>query len=139
MICMSDIKISLANCCNPIIGDEIVGYITKGQGISVHRKDCINIKGITDRLIDVSWNKETTNTYLANISVSVDKEKNKLLDIISLCSSKNIYVDSINTKEDDMYTIYYLTVRITSSDELKSLITALNNLSYVNKVERAGK
>ena len=135
----SDIKISLANCCNPIIGDEIIGYITKGQGISVHRKDCINIKGIKDRLINVSWNTESTNTYLANISVSVDKDKNKLLDIISLCSSKNIYVDSINTKEDDMYTIYYLTVRITSSDELKSLITALNNLSYVNKVERTGK
>ena len=108
-------------------------------GISVHRKDCINIKGIKDRLINVSWNSQSTNTYLANISVSVDKDKNKLLEIISLCSSKNIYVDSINTKEDDMYTIYYLTVRITSSDELKSLITALNNLSYVNKVERTGK
>ena len=135
---ISDIKISLANCCNPIIGDDIVGYITKGQGISVHRKDCVNVKNVTDRLIDVSWNLESTNTYLANISVSVDKEKNKLLEIISLCSSKNIYVDSINTKEDDLYTIYYLTVKINNSEELKSLITALDNLSYVNKVERTG-
>ena len=135
---VSDIKISLANCCNPIIGDEIVGYITKGQGISVHRKDCINIKNVTDRLIDVSWNDDSTNTYLANISVSVDKDKNKLLEIISLCSSKNIYVDSINTKMDDMYTIYYLTVKISSSEELRSLIVSLDNLSYVNKVERVG-
>ena len=132
----SNIKINLASCCNPIKGDDIVGYITKGQGITVHLKNCHNIKNEDKRLIEVSWNLDNNNTYFGTISVRVDSNNNKLLEIISLCSSKNIYVDSIKTKQSDLDTIYKLTVRVNNLEELNSLIVSLNNLKYVKNIER---
>ena len=132
----SNIKVSLAKCCNPIKGDDIIGYITKGQGISVHIKNCPNIKNETDRLIDVSWNNDNSSDYIATLKVIVDSTNSKLLDIIAICSTRNIIVDSINTKKDDIDTIYYLTLKIEDIKELDTLIIALDNLSYVKKIER---
>ena len=131
-----NIKVSLAKCCNPIKGDEIIGYITKGQGISVHRSNCPNIKSENKRLIEVSWNDDIDNDYIANISVIVDSSNNKLLEIIALCSSKNIYVDAVKTKSEDFDTIYNLSVKIKDNKELDNLIVALDNLTYVKKIER---
>ena len=132
----SNIKVGLAKCCNPIKGDNIIGYITRGQGISVHLKDCPNIKNETDRLIDVSWNDDNQNDYLANIKIIVDSTNSKLLDIIAICSTRNIIVDSVKTKNDDIDTIYILTLKIKDIKELDAVITALDNLSYVKKIER---
>ena len=132
----SNIKVSLAKCCNPIKGDDIIGYITKGQGISVHLKDCPNIKNETNRLIEVSWDKDNTNDYLANIKIIVDSTNSKLLDIIAICSTRNIVVDSIKTKKDDIDTIYNLSLKIKDIKELDTLIVALENLAYVKKIER---
>ena len=132
----SNIKVSLAKCCNPIKGDDIIGYITRGQGISVHLKDCPNVKNETDRLIDVSWNNDNSNEYFANIRVVVDSSNSKLLDIIAICSTRNIIVDSIKTKNEDIDTIYILTLKIKDIKELDSVIIALENLSYVKKAER---
>ena len=53
-----DILVNLASCCTPVFGDEIIGYITKGQGITVHKKSCVNMREIKDRLIDVEWNNK---------------------------------------------------------------------------------
>lgn len=132
----SNIKVSLAKCCNPIKGDDIIGYITRGQGISVHLKDCPNVKNETDRLINVSWNNDNFNEYFANIRVVVDSSNSKLLDIIAICSTRNIIVDSIKTKNEDINTIYILTLKIKDIKELDSVIIALENLSYVKKAER---
>ena len=132
----TNIKVSLANCCNPIFGDDIVGYITKGQGISVHLKNCPNVINKEERLIDVSWNTANESTYFTDIIVKVDNTKNRLLDIVSLCSTKNVYVDTVNTREDDMTTIYKLTLKISNKDQLDSLVKALNILPYVKDVER---
>ena len=132
----SNIKVTLAKCCNPIKGDDIIGYITRGQGISVHLKNCPNIKNETDRLIEVSWDSENTNDYLANIKIVVDSTNSKLLDIIAICSTRNIIVDSIKTKKEDIDTIYNLSLKIKDINELDTLIVALDNLSYVKKIER---
>ena len=132
----SNIKVSLARCCNPIKGDEIIGYITKGQGISVHRKNCPNIINETNRLIDVTWNDDNENDYLANIVVVVDSTNSKLLDIIAICSTRNIVVDSVKTKNEDINTIYSFSLKIKDKKELDTLVVALENLSYVKKIER---
>ena len=134
-----NIKISLANCCNPVFGDEIKGYITKGQGITVHRCDCPNIKNETKRIIDVSWNIAGDNSYYSGIKVKVESGKNRLADIVTLCSTHNIYVDSINTSEENLDTIYKLSLKVKNKDELNSLIVAINNLSFVKEVDRTIK
>ncbi len=132
----SNIKVSLAKCCNPIKNDDIIGYITKGQGISVHLKSCPNIKNETNRLIDVSWNDDNNNDYIANIKIVVDSSNSKLLDIIAICSTRNVIVDSIKTKKDDIDTIYYLALKVKNTNELDSVIVSLDNLTYVKKIER---
>ena len=131
-----NIKINLANCCNPIKGDSITGYITKGQGITIHKSSCPNIKDEKERLIEVEWNNNSDSIYLTNIAITVESGKNRLLDIISICSSKNIFVDGVKTQEGSINTIYKLLLKVKNNDELNNLIKSLENLTYVKKVER---
>ena len=133
---VSSMKIALAPCCAPVFGDNIVGYVSKGQGIKVHRHDCPNALKDKSRLIDVSWNGNNENEYLANLKIVVDSTNSKLLDIIAICSTRNIVVDSVKTKNEDIDTIYILTLKIKDISELDTVITALDNLSYVKKIER---
>ena len=132
-----DIKVSLAKCCKPIKGDLIVGYITKGEGISIHRKDCSNIVN-SNRLIEVSWNSNTNNYYYTDIEITTFNDKNYLADIISLATLKSIIIDAVTTKEVDNSTKYRLTIKLKNIDELNSFYTLLHNKKYVKKVERVG-
>ena len=70
---VDNIKVSVAKCCNPVPGDEIIGYITKGEGIIVHKKSCPNIKNIDTRLIDVDWNSSNSDKlFIARLRVMTD-------------------------------------------------------------------
>ena len=130
-----DIKVNIAKCCKPIKGDEIIGYITKGEGITVHKKDCPNVSN-TNRLIEVSWNDTNSTYYFTDILISTINNKNYLYDIVSLAKEKDIYIDAVSSKEEDNLTKYKITLKIKNIKELDSLINALNMCSYVIKVER---
>ena len=69
-----DILVNLASCCKPVFGDEIIGYITKGNGIMVHRHDCINIRNISERIIEVTWNEKSEKMYFANL-LTIQKQR----------------------------------------------------------------
>lgn len=130
-----NIMVNIAKCCMPIKGDEIIGYITKGQGISVHKKDCANVINSTERLIDVTWNKESTNYYYTNIYVTSNIENNLLANIITEIGKKDSIVKSCNTKEvDDIY-IYELNIRVKDKEDLEKIKNALRKLSGVIKAE----
>ena len=130
-----DIKVNIAKCCKPIKGDEIIGYITKGEGITVHKKDCPNVSN-TNRLIEVNWNDTNSTYYFTDILISTINNKNYLYDIVSLAKEKDIYIDAVSSKEEDNLTKYKITLKIKNTKELDSLINALNMCSYVIKVER---
>ncbi len=132
-----DIKVSLAKCCKPIKGDEIVGYITKGAGISVHRKNCPNIID-SKRLIDVSWNTNNDNNYYTDIEVSVYNGKNYLADIIALATLKGIIIDAVSTKVNESLVKYKLTIKLKDLASLNNFINALYSKSYINNIERVG-
>ena len=131
-----DIKVNLAKCCKPIKGDPIVGFITMGQGITVHTKDCPNIININERLIDVKWNESINNEYYTDIIIEVDKGKTHLMDIISEFSSNNIFVEAINTHEDDLSVIYHITLKIKSINDLDTIIRKLTSKPYIKRIER---
>ncbi len=133
---LGDVEVSLAKCCNPIKGDEIVGFITKGRGITIHKKDCLNILNNQERLIDVAWNLDSTNKFLAKISITVLLGKNHLSDIVSKASTKDIYVEAINTKESDNDITYYLTLKIVDINSLNKFINDLNMLPFVKNVRK---
>lgn len=131
-----DILVSMAKCCKPIKGDEIIGYITKGQGITIHKKDCINVANESDRLINVHWNDKVSNAYLTDVEVETITGKNYLLDIITKASLKNINVESVSTSEYINGTIITLTLKINSREELEGYINDLKKLKFIKKVER---
>lgn len=134
-----DILVTIANCCKPVKGDKIVGYITKGEGIAVHKYDCSNIKNST-RLIDVEWNMEKEDTsYLTDLSIKVLKGKNQLLDIITKASQKDVYIESIKTYEEDAYTRYSVTIKTNSASQLESFISDLKSLPFLVDVGRMRK
>ena len=132
----TDILVNFANCCKPVFGDEIVGFITKGEGVKIHRKDCENIKDNKERLISVSWNKDIDNFYETSIIIETTTSKNNLLDIISKATTKNVNVYNIKTKVIDLNIIFEMTVKVKSKDELDDFINSLYSLKVVRKVKR---
>ena len=93
---MKEIKASLSGCCKPLPGDNIIGYITRGSGITVHRTSCRHILDTEERLINVKWNENITKKYPSDIIIYTNAYDN-LLDIITKASTNNITIDSIST------------------------------------------
>lgn len=133
-----DILVTIATCCKPVKGDPIVGYITKGEGIAVHKKDCPNIKN-SIRLIDVEWNMESESSYLTDLTIKVIKGKNQLLDIITKASQKDVYIESVKTIEEVDSTIFAVTIKTTNASQLESFISDLKSLPFLIEVERKSK
>lgn len=132
---IDDIRINLAKCCKPVKGDPIIGYITKGEGVSIHKKNCDNLKDKKERLIPVSWNEESEDYYYSDLLIEVNASGNYLLDIVQKASMKNIFIESIKTNELSSKTIYELTIKIKNNIELSSFINELYHFSYIAKVE----
>ena len=130
------VKVNLANCCNPIYGDEIIGYITKGNGITVHRINCHNLALLDNRTIEVSWNSNTNKRYLANILVYSNTTDNHMLDIIQMISMMNINVDGIKTMNRTRKVVYEISIYVTGVEQLDKLMLSFNKLGYIEKVER---
>ena len=132
---MNEIKVSLSGCCKPIPGDNIIGYITKGSGITIHRSNCKNIIDLDERLINVKWNDEILKKFPTDLLLYTDTNDN-LLDIITAASTNNLIIDSVTTITKSEFKIYSLTVLVENTDKLDSFIKDLNNLKFIKKVER---
>ena len=135
---ISDIKVSLSGCCNPIPGDKIIGYITKGAGITVHRTCCKNIADIDERLVSVKWNNDISKKFATDLIIYTNSSDN-LLDIITKASSNNITIDSVTTLNKSEYKVYSITVLVENVEKLNKFCIDLNNLGFVSKVERLMK
>ncbi len=130
-----NIKVNLSGCCKPIPGDKIIGYITKGSGITVHRLNCLNVANLNDRLIQVKWNNDSTKKYFTDLIIHTNTSDN-LLDIITKASLNNIIIDSISTINKSEYKVYRLTVLVENVEKLNKFMVDLSNLSFTLKVER---
>lgn len=132
---IGEIKVTISNCCKPIPGDNIIGYITKGSGITVHRSNCKNIIDLDERLVNVKWNNNVVHKYLTDIIVYTNTSNN-LLDIIAKASTNGITIDSISTINKSEYKVYNMTVLVENKEKLDKYIVDLQNLSFIKKVER---
>ncbi len=132
---LDDIKVNLSNCCKPIPGDHIIGYITKGSGITVHRSICQNVSDLDDRLIQVRWNNDLNKKYFTDIIIHTNTSDN-LLDIITKASLNGITIDSISTINKSEYKVYSLTVLVENVSKLNKFMVDLTNLSFTLNVER---
>ena len=134
---IDSIKVNVANCCQPIPGDHIVGYITKGNGISVHRMNCPNMENVEERVIAVHWNDTVSKKYHTSLLIEAENSKNVLLDIISKTSSGDIIVDSINTlKRSGDTSLIEVTIRVPNLEKLRKFMHDLESLKHIISVER---
>lgn len=132
---IDDIKVNLASCCNPVPGDRIVGYITKGYGVTIHRMVCPNVSNLDERLIEVKWNKEVSKLP-TNILVRASSDNNSLINIISKAANNDIPVrkfTSRHSKEDDSIE---LTVLVNNKEQLLKLMNDIKMIPEVTDVER---
>ncbi len=132
--------VKLSKCCNPVPGDEIVGYITKGRGVSVHRADCVNMKSLLaegNRMIDVYWYDNDKTTYNVDIEIFANDRAGLLADIIAEISNtkcKLMAVTSRATKEK--IAITEITVEVGNVDELNKVLKAIRKVDSVYEVKR---
>ncbi len=136
---IDEIKVNVASCCRPVPGDAIVGYITKGYGISVHRVSCPNLKDLNERIIDVLWNDSILKKYPTNIMIHASENKNILIDVISKTSNNDIVVQSINTLDNHDAYMYELTILVSDKDKLARFIDDIKILPNIIGVERVIK
>lgn len=134
-----DILVNLASCCKPVYGEAIIGYITKGQGITVHRTDCPNIKDLETRLIDVSWNeakREDDKQYVSKMTLETNGLKGSVLDIVTKATLRNIYVSSINEINRNGVIFYDLLVKVKNKSELDLFMDELMTLPFIVDIKR---
>lgn len=132
------VMISLGSCCTPIPGDEIVGYITKGKGITIHRKECPNVKD-GKRLIEVFWNPDLAEkTYPVDLEIECNDRNNLLVDIMSVFSIHKINVTDLNAKlhPETMTCTIDATILIKDAHALNDLSNVLINVPGVYEVNR---
>lgn len=136
---IDDLKVSYGGCCKPIKGDQIVGYISKGNGITIHRKNCYNICNVNDRIISAKWNPNSSKKYVTNVLIYAEKKDNVLLEIISKTTSLNIGIKSVNTINNLDYNVFDIDILVEDLDKLNKYISVIEQLPFVNSIERGNK
>lgn len=133
------IDVKFAKCCNPVPGDNIVGYITKGHGISVHVRTCPNITNINnpERLIDVYWQNKSDDKFPVKIQIKTKDGTGIIFEITKLMSSEEVSIEAMNVRSNEKHErIIDLTVSISNTDKLSELIMKLKTIKMVESVYR---
>ncbi len=134
-----NVLISTANCCKPVYGDDIIGYITKGEGIVVHKADCINIKNMDSRFIEVKWNEVQDDIYTTGLHIHGNIVGNNILDIVTKSASRELKITAIDTIDHETHTDYHVLVQVPNKESLRLFMLDLESLPFVNSVEREMK
>ena len=133
---IDEIKVTLASCCHPIKGDDIVGYISRGNGIVVHNAKCHNINDVQERIISVKWNDNIDKKFKTVINILGVKKDSLLLDIIGKTSGSGITIVKVNTISKPDNNIYELTIEVKDLELLQKYISDLKQNKDILKIER---
>ena len=132
--------VKLSKCCSPLPGDEIVGYITKGRGVSVHRKDCVNIHELfkeENRIIDVEWFNQEKVSYTVEIEIFANDRNGLLADIVQKINDSKAKLQGVNARATkERIAITEVTLEIDSLDSLNKIIRELRKVDSVYEVNR---
>ena len=132
--------VKLSKCCNPVPGDEIIGYITRGRGVSVHRTDCVNAKNLLsegNRIIDVYWNDNKKTTYSVDIEVYANDRKGLLADIIKVLGDNKCTIMAVSSRATrEKIAITELTIEVENIEKLNGVLKALRKIDSVYEVKR---
>ncbi len=132
--------VRLSKCCNPVPGDEVVGFITRGRGVSVHRKDCVNMKDLVsqdERMIDVYWYNEPKASYSVDIEIYANDRTGLLSDIIKEIGNNKCKLVGVNSKANkERIAITEITIEVENLEELNKILKNLRKIDSVYEVNR---
>ena len=137
-----DLMIFRAKCCNPIPGDDIVGYVTRGRGVAVHSKACPNVQNLlyqVERKIDVEWGGAAGSVYPVNLMIRAQDRPGMLADITSVISETGSNIRTLGSHPDNLHARIDLTLEITDRKHLERIISNIRKISGVFGVERLYK
>ncbi len=133
---------TMANCCSPVPGDPITGYITVGRGVSIHRQDCMNVLQLEDmepnRIIEVSWGQSPDQAYNVNIEIQAYDREGLLRDITAVLANETVNLTGVNTYSDPQENIatIFITMEVTSLDALGRVLAKIKQLPNVIEARR---
>ncbi|MCW8824913.1 MAG: GTP diphosphokinase [Gammaproteobacteria bacterium] len=139
---VGNLMTQMANCCQPTPGDEIIGYITVGRGVTIHRKDCNNVLNMDDeqrkRLIEVDWEADLQETFPVDIEIEAFDRKGLLLDIYLLLSNEGVNVIGTNSSSDKQNNTarFDITLEVSDIDQLSRVLNRINQLQNIIEVRR---
>ncbi len=135
---INDILVKFSKCCNPLPGDPIIGYITQGQGVTIHRKTCLNIMKMSqERQIEVQWSVDGTSSYPASIKIRTEDRFGLLADIATVITKNKTNILSANTETlDTGICLFYFTIMVESSDQLRKIMSDIRKIKKVADVKR---
>ncbi|ACL06778.1 (p)ppGpp synthetase I, SpoT/RelA [Desulfatibacillum aliphaticivorans] len=138
---MDDMLIRFGKCCNPLPGDPVVGYITRGHGVTVHLKGCVNAMQMDpERAIEVEWAEDVTQTYPVRLYVRANDRVGLLADITAAVSQCDANITSINTRlGEDQQANVYLVVQVAGKDRLDVVIASIRKVNSVTLVKRQSR
>ena len=133
--------VKFSRCCNPVPGDDIIGYITKGRGVSIHRTDCVNMEELLqdeNRIIDVAWfNEETKGSYNVDIEIFSNDRTGLLSDIVKEITGQKINIVGANTKTSkERIATIEITIEVENIDQLTKVLKAIRKVDSVYEVKR---
>ena len=136
---ITNLMVNFAKCCNPIPGDQIIGFVSRGRGIIVHKSDCSNIPALlkeNERLLDVDWDVDKKQQFLAQVKVMGQERKNFLKDITEIISTTNTNIISIDGNVDDTIIFMSLVLQVGNLNHLNRVMVKLQSIQGIISVER---
>ncbi len=134
-----NMAVRFAHCCSPLPGDAIIGYITRGRGVSVHRKDCPNMTDLMmdpDRMIEVEWASTEKASYPVSVQITSDERAGLLMDISQLLMNLNISIQTMNARTTDDTVNVQMGFNVTGADQLNSIMKGMKKVRGVREVFR---
>lgn len=134
-----NMAVRFAHCCSPLPGDAIIGYITRGRGVSVHRKDCPNMTDLMmdpDRMIEVEWTSTEKASYPVSVQITSDERAGLLMDISQLLMNLNISIQTMNARTTDDTVNVQMGFNVTGADQLNSIMKGMKKVRGVREVFR---
>jgi GTP pyrophosphokinase len=137
---IDDVMVKFAKCCNPIPGDEISGYISRGRGITVHTQNCPHLKRLdTERIVEVNWDVRQKHAYPVHIKVVCNDRKGVITEVSSVITSFDINISFAQVETTDMIANCIFVIDVYDTQQLNSIFSAIRQLKIVRSIERIRK
>lgn len=141
---IGDVAVRFSRCCNPVPGDEIVGFVTRGRGVTIHRTDCINVMNLTEedrhRLIDAEWDMEGKGmadvSYLAAMRIIGTEKVGLMLEVSKVFTDEEVSVKSLTIKTTKSKAIFDVSIEVKGKEQLEKIIKRLMKLKDILEIER---